>query len=164
MREGRYLSHDIVNELLEIMAHQILRGLLHNIREAEWFALIADEPRDIVGIEQFSISLRWASTDYLIYEDVIAFASVEQTDAGTLTSTLRDALIRGNLPLAQCRGQSYDGASNMSGCLNGVARQIQNEQHNAHYVHCVAHSLNLCLQDCGKIVPVSEMLLDFHTS
>ena len=61
---------------------------------------------------------------------MIAFASIEQTDAVTLTSTLRDALIRSNLLLAQCRGQ--DGASNMSGRLNGVARQIQNEQLKAH--------------------------------
>ena len=48
------------------------------------------------------------------------------------------------------RGQAYDGASNMSGRLNGVTRQIQNEQPNAQYVHCVAHSLNLCLQNCSK--------------
>ena len=38
----------------------------------------------------------------------------------------------------------------MSGRLNGVASQIQKEQPNAHYIHCVTHSLNLCLQDCGK--------------
>ena len=88
-----------VNELLEIMAHHILRSL-HNIREAEWFALIADGTRDCSGVEQFSISLRWAATDYVISEDVIAFASVEHTDAVTLTTTLRDVLIRSNLPRA----------------------------------------------------------------
>ena len=150
IRDGRYLSHDIVNEILEIMAHQILRELLDRIREAEWFALIADETQDVSRVEKFSISLRWADTEYVVNEDVIAFASVEQTDAVTLTNTLRDVLIRSNLRLAQCRGQAYDGASNMSGCLNGVASQIQKEQPKAHYIHCVAHSLNLCLQDCGK--------------
>ena len=150
MGDGRYLSHDIVNELLEIMSHQVLRGLLCEIREAEWFALIADETRDISGIEQLAISLRWVAKDYLVYEDVIALAEVEQTDAATLTSTLKDALVRSGLQLSQCRGQAYDGASNMSGHLNGVASRIQKEQPNALYTHCVAHSLNLCLQDCGK--------------
>ena len=38
----------------------------------------------------------------------------------------------------------------MSGHLNGVAARIQREQPKAHYIHCVAHSLNLCLQDCGQ--------------
>ena len=41
--DSRYLSHDIVNELLELMAHQLLHGPLHEISQAEWFALIADE-------------------------------------------------------------------------------------------------------------------------
>ena len=38
----------------------------------------------------------------------------------------------------------------MSGHLSGVATRIQKEQPKAHYVHCVAHCLNLCLQDLGK--------------
>ncbi len=150
MQDGRYLSHDIINELFEIMAHQLLRGLLHEIREAGWFALIADETRDISGAEQLSISIRWVDNDYVVYEDVIALAAVEQTDAATLTSTIKDALIRSGLQLGQCRGQAYDGASNMSGRLNGVASRIQKVQPKAHYIHCAAHSLNLCLQDCGK--------------
>ena len=51
LSEGQYLSHDIVNELLEMMAHQLLRGLLQEIIEAKWFALIADETRDISGTQ-----------------------------------------------------------------------------------------------------------------
>ena len=46
--------------------------------------------------------------------------------------------------LGQCRGQAYDGASNIFGRLNGVT---ESEQPLALYVHCVAHSLNLCRQD-----------------
>ena len=34
-----HLSHDIVNELLEIMPYQLHRGLLNEIKQAEWFAL-----------------------------------------------------------------------------------------------------------------------------
>ena len=150
LSDGQYLSHDIVNELLEMMAHQLLRGLLQVIREAEWFALIADETRDISGMEQLAISIRWVGSDYLIHEDVIALAEVEQTYAATLTSTLKDALVRSGIQLSQCRGQAYDGASNMSGALNGAASRIQSDQPNALYVHCAAHSLNICLQDCGK--------------
>ena len=35
----------------------------------------------------------------------------------------------------------------MSGRLSGVAAQIKSEQTSALHVHCLAHSLNLCLQD-----------------
>jgi hypothetical protein len=39
----------------------------------------------------------------------------------------------------------YDGASVMLGHLNGVQAQIQREYPFAHFVHCVAHRLNLVL-------------------
>ena len=60
------------------MAHEILRGILNEIREAKWFSLIADETRDISGSEEFSISIRWVDNNYVINEDMIAFAEVEQ--------------------------------------------------------------------------------------
>ena len=42
----------------------------------------------------------------------------------SLVQAIKDTLIRLNLPISDCRGQCYDGASNMSGCKNGVATQI----------------------------------------
>ena len=81
---------------------------------------------------------------------MVGLVEVEMTDAATLTSTLKDVLLRCNLQLSQCRGQAYDGASNMAGHLSGVSTRITNEEPKAMYVHCLAHSLNLCLQDCSK--------------
>lgn len=150
LHDGKYLSHDIINEIIELMAHQLLRQLLNEIRKAEWFSIIADETRDISGGEQLSISLRWVDTSYTVYEDLIGLVEVEQTDAATLAETIKDTLLRSNIQLIQCRGQAYDGASNMAGHLNGVAVRLQREEPRAHYVHCLAHSLNLCLQDCGR--------------
>ena len=92
--EGQYISHELINELIEMMSHQLLQGLLDEIRIAEWFAIIADENSDISHIEQLAISLRWVDTNYIINEDIIALCEVEQTDAATITSTIKDALIR----------------------------------------------------------------------
>ena len=41
---------------------------------------------------------------------MIAFVEVEQTDAATLTNTIKDVLVRSDLDLSNCRGQAYDGA------------------------------------------------------
>ena len=142
----KYLSHEIINEQIEIMAHHLLRGLLVKIQAAEYFALIGDETRDVSGKEQFAISIRWVNSAYVINEDLITLAEVEQTDG----ATLKNVLMCNGLQISKCYGQAYDGASNMSGHLNGVAPRIQKEQPQAHYIHCVAHSLNLCLQDCGQ--------------
>ena len=150
LNDGRYLSHEVVNELIEIMAHKVLRQILSEIREAEWFAIIGDETCDVSGAEQFALSIRWVDCDYTVYEDLIGLIEVDKTDAVTLTGVIKDALLRMMIPLNQCRGQAFDGASNMAGHLNGVAARIIKESPKAHYVHCLAHSLNLCLQDCAR--------------
>ena len=51
--QGKYLSHDIINEMIELIAHCVLRDSLAKIQVAEYFALIGDETRDICGTEQF---------------------------------------------------------------------------------------------------------------
>ena len=149
LHDSRYLSHNIINELIEIMAHKLLRQLLSEIHEVQWYSITGDEVRDASGAERFAVSVRWVDTNYTVYEDLIALAEVEQTDAATLSKVLKDVLLSSMLQLSKCRGQAYDGASNMSGHLNGLATCTQGEVPQAHYVHCLAHSLNLCLQDCG---------------
>ena len=89
-----------------------------------------------------------------MYKDVIELIYVEQTDAAILVSVLRESCRRMVLSLDNFRGQAYDGASNMVGHLNGVAACILKEAPKAHYVHCLAHSLNLCLQDCTSSCPI----------
>ena len=82
-----------------------------------------------------------------------------KTDAETITSALKDCLIRFSLPISQCRGQAYDGASAMSGYLNGLATRIECDIPTAIFVHCVAHYTNLCLQSAGRqCVPVGDAL------
>ena len=134
------------------MANDLLWQLLSSIHEATWYALVADETSDVANQEQLSVSIRWVTRAHEINEDFIGFVHVPQTTSDTVTAAIKDVLICCALPLAQCRGQSYDGASNMMGHLHGVATQIQAEETTAISVHCLAHSLNLCLQDVAKKV------------
>ena len=49
-----------------------------------------------------------------------------------------------DLSKEKLRGQSYDGASNMKGCRNGVVKQIQEKVNaKATYIHCNGHLVNL---------------------
>jgi hypothetical protein len=150
LKDQKYRSPEIINELISLMAKHLLRSLLESIKSAPFYGLIADETRDISGKEQLSISLQWVEESYTIHEDVIALAQVESTDAATITSVIKDCLTRSTIAIGNCHGQSYDEVANMSGHLSGVAARIQSEEPCAHYIHCAAHSLNLCLQECGK--------------
>ena len=65
----------------------------------------------------------------------------------------KDILLRFNLNLDNCRGQTYDGASNIMGKHSGVATQILAEQAKAIATHCFGHSLSLAVKsltsDCN---------------
>ena len=43
LSDGKYMSHDIVNEQIKLMAHHVLRDLLSDIKQAEFYSIICDE-------------------------------------------------------------------------------------------------------------------------
>ena len=133
MENGKYLSHENINELIEMMALTILRGSLVDIKKAKIFAIIADETQDISGVEQLAVSVRWVDELYVVHEDVIGLVGVEKTDGATLASVIKNVLLRSQLHVSDCRGQAYDGASNMSGCFRGVASRLRSEEPTALY-------------------------------
>jgi hypothetical protein len=125
-------------------------------------AVLADETRDLSGTEQMTICIRWVDKDLLVHEDLLGLYSLSglgQT-AGVLTQCLKDVLIHCQLPFADLHGQGYDGASAMSGSISGVAQRIKEFCPNAHFIHCLAHCLNLAVSDAGKTVPLLQNALD----
>ena len=120
---------------------------------------MADETRDISNQEQLTIIIRWVDSSYEVQEDLIGLVHVPRTQSAILTAAIKDVLVRCILPLNNCRGQGYDGASNMMGKLRGVATQLRSEEPAAIAVHCFAHCLNLCLQDVSrKCQPIRNAL------
>ena len=152
------LSHDIVNELITLMGNTLLHQRLTNIHAVRCFSVIADETRDISNNEQLAIIICCVDINYDIHEDLIGMVHVLATTSATLTAVIKDVLIHCILPLDLCRDQAYDGAANMMGHLSGVAKQ--DEQPAAIKVHCLAHSLNLCLQDTAEKCQLIRTALD----
>ena len=74
---------------------------------------------------------------------------------------LKGKLIQHENIMDKLIGQTYDGASVMSGHLNGVQAQTQREYPFAHFVHCAAHRLNLLLcQAASSIAPVKIFFIN----
>lgn len=161
LHQREYISPEITNELIMMMGQSILRSLLTDIRMALWFSILADEATDISRHEQMSLSIRWVDEGYAIHEDVLGLFQLPDTRAATIFSAIKDILIRCTLPIVQCRGQAFDGASNMSGANNGVQALVKRENAKALYVHCLAHSLNLSLKDITNSCVLIRNAMDF---
>ena len=72
-----------------------------------WFSIIADEATDVCTTEQLNVSTHWVNDNYKVYEYSIAFFHVLATNkAETLFTTIKDLLIRCNLPLELCPWRS----------------------------------------------------------
>ena len=149
-KTDKYTSSDIQNECLQIMALSILRQVSASIVGSGFFTVMADEYTDVGNKEQFVVCIRWVDETLTDHEDIIGVYNVGTIYANTLTAAIRDVLLRMNLKVTQCRGQCYDGASNMAGSKRGVAAQLQAEEPRALLTHRYGHALNLAIADAMK--------------
>lgn len=95
--------------------------------------------------------------DLVSQEVFVGLYETGDTTGRVLANVTLDALTRLNLPLSCLRGQTYDGAANMSGKLNGAQAIIRKQQPLAVNVHCGAHCINLVTQ---KACMASAMIRD----
>jgi Domain of unknown function (DUF4371)/hAT family C-terminal dimerisation region len=156
----KYTSPDCQNECLQIMAFQILRKISSHIQSHRFYALMADEVTDSSNKEQLVICLRWIDDQFNAHEDFIGIYSVDNITADTIVASLKDVLLRLNLNISRCRGQCYDGASNMTGAKKGVSTQFQVEEPRALLTHCYGHSLQLAACDTIKQIKILQDALD----
>ena len=121
---------------------------------------MVDETTDTSNTEQLVACLRFVDNSFTAHEEIVGLYSLESTSAEAIVSTIKYVLLRMNLRIDMCRGQCYDGASNMSGSRSGVATQIASLEHRALYTHCYGHALNLATQDALRGVKIMGDTLD----
>ncbi len=134
------------NEMIEMFSHHILRKIVSDIQLNEFYAVTVDGTKDISGKEQESFCLRHVDSDLYVHEDFIGLYEVPSTTGDVLARTLFDVLARCGLSISNMRGQTYDGASNMSGCYSGCKARVQERQPLALFFHCGSHASNLVMQ------------------
>ena len=148
--QDKFTSPPIQNEILQIMALTILRNVADDIRKNKYFSIMVDETTDISNKEQLVFCLRHVDENFEAHEDLIGMYSLDSTTSEYIEKVILDVLLRLSLPLSDCRGQCYDGASAMAGCRTGVATRISAKEPRAVYTHCYGHALNLAVQDLVK--------------
>lgn len=146
-RNATYLSPDIQNDLIQSISSQILSKIVDEIKVAKYFAVIVDSTIDISRIDQFSLSLRYVTANGDAVERFIKFSELPGASAEDFFNVLILAIKNLGLSITMCYGQSYDGASTMSGEISGLQARVRDIAPNALFTHCCAHNLNLILID-----------------
>ncbi|CAN1185010.1 Zinc finger MYM-type protein 1, partial [Linum perenne] len=118
-------SPDIQKDIVHALALETTKLITADIGD-DFFAILADESRDVSMKEQMGVVLR-------------------DTKAISLKTAIESMLMKNGLSISRVRGQGYDGASNMKGEINGLKTLILEESPSAYYIHCFAHRLQLTL-------------------
>ncbi|KYN00128.1 Zinc finger MYM-type protein 1 [Cyphomyrmex costatus] len=138
-----YLSSTICDEFIQIMSAELLKKIIAEVKEAKYYSMSADSTPDISHIDQLTFILRYITKGGVPKERFIKFIP----NCGHKSENLFDALINIlnelDLNVNNCRGQSYDNASNMSGAYSGLQARIKAVNPLADFIPCSAHSLNL---------------------
>ena len=159
-KQLKYTSHEVQNELLAIMSTQIFRDIGKEILSAKFFTVMIDEATDLSNTEQVVLVLHYVKEDLTVVEQFIGLNQTDAIDSRSLVRIIQDSLLHMNLKVQHCRGRCYDGAINMRGSRNGIAKVLNDEEPRAVYTHCYGHSLNLAVGDSVKGSKIMKSSLD----
>ena len=114
---------------------------------------------DVSSMEQLKVVIRYIKECELAgrLTDFIK-CQVVTGDAFSSNQKLIGCLQGLTLDPAHCKVHTYDGAGNMAGVINGCAANFMNIVPQAHYYHCVSHSLKLALSKACKIHEVQNTM------
>ena len=158
-RQGNamYSSKTIQNQLIEVIEDQVRSRIIDSVQASRYFSILCDEVTDVSGMEQLSLVLRFVDQSNSIREEFVDFVQVERITGEVLASSILNKIESYGLDIRNCRGQGYDGASNMSSAVRGVQGIIRQSSPTATYIHCNAHVLNLAIVSSCSLPPIRNM-------
>ena len=150
-------SAEIQNELIQIYAEAVIEEIKAEVADTQFFSILADETTDLTGKNQLSLVLRYVSGSE-VRESFIGFYNVSgEGGAANLSERILDLLT--NYNIRKIVGQSYDGASLMSGWLAGVQKRVRDRCPMAVFTHCLSHRLNLAMESSIQSVACNTVLV-----
>ncbi|CAG9840729.1 unnamed protein product [Diabrotica balteata] len=158
-----YLSSTICNEFIHVIARHIRDFISFEAKTAKYFSICVDSTPDVSHSDQLTFILRYVLCDGSPTERFITFISNIGHKTVDMETAVLKILTELKLDLQDCRGQSYDNASNMSGQYSGLQALIKKRNSLALFIPCAAHSLNLvgtCAAECCNMATSFFMFVE----
>lgn len=137
-----YLSSTICEELIYLMAKEVLSEIITRIKKSKYFSVSVDSTPDEAHIDQLTILLRYIEGINPVERFLTFIPNCGHTGI-EMSNTLITFLDHHTIQLNGCRGQSYDNAANMSGKYQGMQALIKKKNELAEFIPYCGHSLNV---------------------
>jgi Domain of unknown function (DUF4371)/hAT family C-terminal dimerisation region len=156
-----YLSANICDELIILMAQQLLTAIIQEVKAAKYYSISVDSTPDLSHCDQLTFTIRYVKNAEPV-ERFLQFIPIFGHGAENLCDVIIQFLQDNGISLLDCRGQAYDNASNMAGKYSGVQARIKQLNPLATFVPCAGHSLNLvgvkAVECCTQVVAFFDFI------
>ena len=122
---------------------QLQKFIVGEINAAGIYNIAMDCTTDSSHADQLSIIIRYLIRSLDIVERLVSVQRVKESSAEGLFDTLQEILKESSLSLKDAVGQSYDGASVMTGKYKGVKTLVQQVNPQCIFIWTFDHVLNL---------------------
>ena len=137
-----YLSKTICDEFIELIGTTLLDTIVKELKKCKFYSVSLDSTPDITKIDQLTLIVRYVLPTGPV-ERYLTFLNMNDHTGEELAQSLLKFLKKHGIDVKDCRGQSYDNASNMSGKYIGCQAKIKELNKFAVFIPCFSHSLNL---------------------
>jgi len=114
-----YLSANVCEELIALMGDKVLLAIVNEVLTAKYYSISVDSTPDVSHVDQLTFTVRYVKECDPV-ERFLQFIPVRSHGAENLADVVIKFLQDNGIPLSDCRGQTYDNASNMAGRYSGV--------------------------------------------
>ena len=121
------MSLNAQNEILQITAQKVLRGIASDTAESGYYSIMADESTYANNIEQLVIYIVGTRDDSM--QGIYWSNASRSNKCNTIVACFKDVLLH------------------MTGTKNEVAAQIKKLNEKYLHTHCYCHSLNLAVRN-----------------
>uniref|UniRef100_A0A6P7H0E8 Uncharacterized protein LOC114349311 n=1 Tax=Diabrotica virgifera virgifera TaxID=50390 RepID=A0A6P7H0E8_DIAVI len=111
--------------------------------------VMGDSTQDVAVMDQLAICVRYV-VQGKVYERLLEMTVIDDSSGQALYERITSELAKYGIQASNIVACSFDGASNMKGCYNGLQAHFKKANENMIYTHCMAHVLNLVVADSAS--------------
>ncbi|XP_063807317.1 52 kDa repressor of the inhibitor of the protein kinase isoform X2 [Pseudophryne corroboree] len=153
-----YCSRSQQAQMLEVCESVLREEVLHDIRNSQFFSVIAEDAVDLAGEEHQPVFIRHLDDANNLREEFIGFLPCGADAEILAVNFLATVTEKWRLNMEYCRGQSFVASSRLSSKMKIVTSRLLQKYPQATFTLCSSCALNIWLANSTPVTGVSVVL------